>query len=248
LYEAQDISLCKYVGEELKYKLSLVERLSGTNTEIGLYNISLLPRDCLSIGYFMASIAVSYNGRFRISLGSCSLEDAGTKILMQSFCRSLNTYDQAACEMTGQINLCVDHNEITEKGVVYIAEALKSTTALKNLDLWGNPIGNKGLQSLMEALITNNSLVTLDLYQCSLEITSKNGPKFAEMLQRNKTLRQIHLSFGSAITDVGVKFIIRGLKENMTLKTLILGESGITDKNHHSIQSSTSTCKIMRYD
>ena len=86
LYEAQDISLCKYVGVELKYKLPLVERLSGASTEMVLYNVSLLPRDCLSIGYFMASIAISFSGRFRISLGSCSLEDTGTKILMQSFC------------------------------------------------------------------------------------------------------------------------------------------------------------------
>ena len=246
LYEAQDISLCRYVGEELKYKLSLVERLSGANTEIVLYNILLLPRDCLSIGYFMASIAVSYNGRFRVSLGSCSLEDTGTKILMQSFCRNLNTHN--VCEMTGQINLCLDHNEITEKGVKYIAEVLKTTTALKNLDLWGNPIGDKGLQSLTEALTTNNSLVTLDLYQCYLNITRENGPQFAEVLQRNETLRQIHLSFSSAITDVGIEFITKGLRENTGLKTLILGESGITDKSFNSIQSSTSTCKIVRYN
>ena len=141
--------------------------------------------------------------------------------------------------------MCLDHNEITKKGVAYIAEALKATTALKNLDLWGNPIG---LQSLTEALTTNDSLVTLDLYQCHLNITRENGPQFAEMLQRNETLRQIHLSFRSAITDVGIEFIIKGLKENTALKTLILGESGITDKSFNSIQSSTSTCKIVRYN
>ena len=246
LYEAQDISLCKYVGEELKYELPLVERLSGANTEVVLYNISLLPRDCLSIGYFIASIAVSYSGRLRISLGSCSLEDTGTKILMQSFCQNLNTHD--ACEITGKINMCLDHNEITKKGVTYIAKALKITTALKNLSLWGNPIGDKGLQSLTEALTINDSLVTLDLYQCYLNITRENGPQFAEMLQRNETLRHIHLSFSSAITDVGIEFIIKGLKENTALKTLILGESGITDKSFNSIQSSTSTCKIVRYN
>ena len=212
LHEAQDISLCKYVGEQLRDKLSFIERLSGADTEIGLYNISLLPRDCLSIGYFMASIAISYNGRFRISLGSCSFEDTGTKILMQSFCRNLIPY--SASKITGHISLCLDHNEITEKGVSYIAEALKTTTALTKLDLWGNAIGDKGLLFLTDALITNTSLSTLDLYKCGLKITKENGPILIEMLQRNQTLGQIHLSFSSAITDSEVAFIIEGLKEN----------------------------------
>ena len=246
LYEAQDISLCKYVGEQLRDKLSFLERLTGADTEINLLNLSLLPRDCLSIGYFMASIAATYNGRFRVSLGSCSLEDTGTKILMQSFCRNLVPH--SANELTGHIYLCLDHNEITNNGALYIADALKTTTALKRLNLWGNPIGDKGLQSITEALITNTSLITLDLFQCKLKITKENGPTLIEMLQRNRSLRELHLSYSSAITDSEVTFIVEGLKENTTLKALVLGGSSITDENFRSIQSSSSTCKIVRYN
>ena len=247
LYEAQDTALCEYVGEQLRHKLSFVERLySGDDMGISLNNVSLLPRDCLSIGYFMASIAASYNGSFKFSLGSCSLEDVGTKILMQSFCRNLVLLK--ADEITGHISLCLNHNEITERGVEYIAEALKTTNALKKLNLWGNPIGEKGLQSITEALVTNTSLVRLDLYQCSVKLTKKNGPAVTHMLQMNKTLREIHLSFSAAIKDSDVTFIIEGLKENTSLKILIFGESGITDECYRSIQGSTSTCKILLYN
>ena len=246
LYEAQDTVLCKFVGEQLRAKLWFIERLSGANTELNLYDLSLLPRDCLSIGYFMASIAVTFKGRFGVSLGNCSLEDTGTKILVQSFCRHL--VPCSADETTGHIYLCLNHNEITEKGASYIAEALKTTTALKKLDLWGNPIGDKGLQSITEALITNTSLITLDLFQCKLKVTEDNGPTLIEMLQRNRSLRELHLSYSLAITDSEVTFIVEGLKENTTLKALILGGSNITDENFRSIQSSSSTCKIMRYN
>ena len=79
LYEAQDISLCQYVAEQLRSKVPFLDKLSGDGLELGLQWHSLIPRDCLSIGYFIASIAVSYKEEFRISLYGCSLGDVGTK-------------------------------------------------------------------------------------------------------------------------------------------------------------------------
>ena len=241
LYEAQDISLCKYVGEQLREKRPFVDKVFGDVYDLNLWCAYLLPRDCLSIGYFLASIAVSYKGEFRVYLRVCCLGDAGTKILMQSLCRSLDPHSI----ITGHLCLNIGLNEITEVGASYIAEVLRTTSALRKLDLWNNPIGSKGLQSIAEALTTNTSLVKLNLRGCSLTITEENGLTLTHMLQRNKTLRHLNLFDNSNLSDHQASFIINGLKENSTLKTLGLRGCGFTDEDIRLIQSSTLTCEIV---
>ena len=246
LYEAQDTDLCKYVGEQLRdmamsFLDKLIELIGDTCVELNV-GISLLPQDYLSIGYFLASIAISYKGRFSVNLSTCSLRDTGIKILMQSLCRSLDSHS----EITGHLDMNMSYNGITGVGALYIAEALRTTRALRKLDLSANPISDKGLQYIAEALTTNTSLTELRLDYCRLRITEENGPALTEMLQRNKTLRLLFLSENKAISDnaASLNFIIEGLKKNTALKTLDLRFCDITDEGFRLIRSHTSTCKI----
>ena len=241
LYEAQDTDLCRYVGEQLRDTVSFLDRFSGSVSELELF-MSLLPQDCLSIGYFLASIAVSYKGRFSVDLRHCHLSDTGVKILMQSLCRNLDPHS----EISGHLHMIIWCNEITGVGASYIAEALRTTRTLRKLDLWRNPIGDKGLQYIAEALTTNTSLTVLSLDNCRLRITEESGPALTEMLQRNKTLRKLNLSFNEAISDNAASFIIEGLKKNTTLKILDLCSCVFTDEGFRLIRSNTSTCKIRK--
>ena len=244
LYEAQDTALCKYVGEQLRAKIPILDKLINDEAfEFILSTVSLLPQDCLSIGYFLASIAVSYKGEFKVNLISCSLGDVGIKILMQSLCRSLDPHS----EITGHLSVYLGYNKITEEGASYIAEVLGTTRALKKLYLGVNPIGDKGLQYIAEALTTNTSLIELNLWSCSLRITKESGPTLTEMLQKNKTLRELNLSINKTISDNQASFIIEGLKKNTTLTTLDLRRCSITDEGIRLIQSSTSICKIIAF-
>ena len=183
-----------YVGEQLRDKLSL---LNKSGIELFLGCTSLLPQDCLSIGYVLASIAVSYKGKFEVYLGGCSLGDTSIKILMESLCRSLDPHS----EISGHLNIFLTCNDITDEGASYIAEALRTTRASRKLDLDDNPIGDKELQYIAEALTTNTSLIELNLRGCSLRITEENGPALTEMLQRNKALNKLDLSSNEAISD-----------------------------------------------
>ena len=237
LCEAQDTALCKYVGEQLR------EKRDGSCIELDLHGMSLLRQDFLSVGYFLASIAVSYKGKFTVNLNSCSLGDNGIKILMQSLCRSLDPYS----EITGHLNLNIVSNEITGEGASYIAEALRTTRALRKLYPWHNSIGDKGLQYIADALTTNTSLIKLRLTRCSLRMTEENGPTIIEMLERNKTLRKLTLSYNEDLSSNAASFIIEGLKKNTTLKKLNLTRCNFTDDDIHLIQSSTSTCTIISY-
>ena len=235
LYEAQDTDLCRYVGEQLRDKMSFLH-----GSELYLYNTSLLPQDCLSIGYFLASIAISYKGIFSVCLWSCSLSDTGIKILMQSLCRNLDPHSK----ITGHLDLDIRHNGITGVGASYIAEALRTTRALRKLDLECNFFKDKGLQYIAEALTTNTTLTELRLDECGLRITEENGPTLTEMLHRNKTLRVLGSSCNRAISENAASCIIEGLKKNTTLKILNLHSCGFTDEGIRLIRSSTSTCKI----
>ena len=241
LYEAQDAALCKYVGEELRGKIPLLDKWANDAYELNLFSLSLLPQDCLSIGYFLASIAVRYKGEFNVNLGGCSLGDTGVKILMQSLCRRLDPH----YEIIGHLTVYLHEDQITEKGAPYLAEVLGTTRALSELYLCCNPIGDIGLQYIAEALTTNISLIKLSLTQCSIRITEVNGPKLTEMLWRNRTLRVLNLSGNTAICDDQASFIIDGLKKNTSLKTLNLGLCNFTDKGVRLIQKSKSTCRII---
>ena len=239
LYEAQDTALCVYVAEQLRDNVPLLEKITGFGFELDLKSVSLLSQERLSIGYFLASIAVSYKGKLALNLDSCSLGDTGIKILM-----SLDPHS----EITGHFDMSIDYNGITGEGASYIAEALRSTTVLRKLSLCGNPIGDKGLQYITEALTTNTSLVELNLGNCSLRISGKNGATLTEMLQRNKTLRKINLSNNEAILFYlcEAAFISEGLKKNTTLKTLNLtGCQSIPDNGIELIRSNATTCKII---
>ena len=233
LYEAQDTDLCRYMGEQLRDNLSFLDKLRGSEPELYLLGMSLLPQDCLSIGYFLASIAISYKGRFSVCLGGpYSLSDTSVKILMQSLCRSLDPQS----EITGHLDMDTWTNGITGAGALYIAEALRTTRALRKLKLEDSPIGDEGLQYIAEALTTNTTLTELILFSCGLRITEESGPALTEMLQRNKTLRKLNLSFNEAISDNVALFFLEGLKRNNTLKTLSLGYCGITSEGIHLIQ------------
>jgi Ran GTPase-activating protein (RanGAP) involved in mRNA processing and transport len=237
LYEAQDTALCKYVGERLKNHVSL----KLNKAMLYLSNMSLLPQDFLSIGYFLGSIAICCKGKFSVNLGSCSLSDTGIKILMQSLHRSLDSHS----DISGHIDMDISNNGITGVGASYIAEALRTTRALRKLDLKCNRIGDQGLQYIAEALTTNTSLIELSLRDCRVRITEENGPALTKMLQRNKTLKELNLSYNEALSDNAASFIIEGLKNNTTLKILYLMECGFTNRDRRLIRSSTSTCKIV---
>ena len=137
---------------------------------------------------------------------------------MQSLCRSLDPHS----EITGHLDMTIGYNAVTRIEALYIAEALRTTTALRKLDLLINPIGDKRLQYIAEALGTNTTLTKLSLGYCRIEITEVNGPALTKMLQRNKTLRVLNLSSNYAISDNAASFVIEGLKKNTILKTLSL--------------------------
>ena len=177
LYEAQDPSLCQFVAE----------RLGGS---LDLSNTLLTPVDCLAIGYFLSSITVTagYNKVFRVNLSYCSLGDAGTKSLMRSIIRHIESDPHS----TGNthLDMALDRNEIHEEGASHIAEVLNNTSIMSGLLLHGNPIDDKGLQTIFNSLMQNNTLKTLNVSHCGM--TDAGVPSLAEVINVNTTLYKLN--------------------------------------------------------
>ena len=61
------------------------------------------------------------------------------------------------------ISVILDANSIGDEGTAALSEALKSNSALENLELYDSKIGSAGAQSLAEMLQVNRALNSVDL-------------------------------------------------------------------------------------
>ena len=130
----------------------------------------------------------------------------------------------------------VSHNSINGRGVRYLSEGISSSSAISKLDLSRNPIqdGEDGLSHLCQALTTNTSLVELNLSNCDLHIAC--GPALRHMLETNKTLASLDLSYNGRVSDHDVASIAEGLRRsNHSLKCLNLHWCGIHDTGMKSL-------------
>ena len=112
---------------------------------------------------------------------------------------------------------------IDGRGLRYLSECIKSSLpAIRKLDLSGNPIqdGEDGLLHLCQALTTNTSVVELNLSKCSLH--KDCGPALCKMLETNKTVTSIDLSYNPNIADRALDCIAGGMRKNRSLKCLYL--------------------------
>ena len=202
LYEAQDPSLCQFVAEQLRGSLDL-------------YGTSLTPVDCLAIGYFLSSVTLttSNNKVFEVYLGNCSLGDAGTKSLMSSISRHIDSHSTVNThfEMTLEVN---------EIHASHIAEVLNNTSIVIGLLLGGNPIGDKGLQTIFNSLKQNNTLK--DLYVSDCGMTDAGVPSLAEAMNINTTLERLYFRGDDATSDNGLTCLVEVLSRSSRLVELVI--------------------------
>ena len=218
LYEAQDLSLCQFVGSHLGGEL----RLDGT---------TLSPVDCLSVSYFISCICLTTSGEFEVNLSGCSLDDYRVSLLVQELskcCSSSRTHKTTATddEVPGCIDLNLWNNSIHGNGTRCIAELI---TMISKLSLDGNKIqeGEDGLYHLSQALRTNTSLVELALSSCGL--TAEGVAVLSDALSVNKHLNTLVI-YGNEFGDRGLASLCNNLKAACHLENLSIEDCGITEK------------------
>ena len=214
LYEAQDLSLCKFVTSQL-------------NGELNLSGMILSPVDCLSVGYFLTSVCLTTSGRFKVDLTECSLDDYRVSLLtkeMSKHCQCIDTGNGSAMDR-GCLDLDLHGNKITGVGMYSLGELIRNSNMIVSLNLaYCESIqeGEDGLDHLSNALMTNTSLIELRLG--TVKGTDRSGEALSKMLCTNKSLKT--LTFLS-LSDDGAYYIAQGLLQNCSLQQLQVYE-GIT--------------------
>ena len=203
LNEAQDPFICQFVAEQLGGSLDLS-------------NTSLTPVDCLAIGYFLSSVALttSNNAVFKVDLNNCSLGDAGTNSLM----RSISGHIDPHSTVNTHLDLVLWENDIHEEGASHIAEVLNNTSIVRRLLLHGDLIGDKGLQTISNSLKRNNTLKVLSVSYC--DITDAGVLSLAEAMNINTTLKRLYINGNNAITDNGLTCLVEVLSRSSGLVAL----------------------------
>lgn len=111
---------------------------------------------------------------------------------------------------------------------VWISEALKKNTSLKQLEVVHNHLGDKGARALTDMIKINTSLESLDISGNSIGF--EGGEAIALALNQNKksSLKCLNLAFNH-LGDRGCKAIASAIDEKSTLTTLTLEGNGIGD-------------------
>ena len=94
------------------------------------------------------------------------------------------------------IHLDVSYCKFQSKGVRSVGKMLNVNKTLKFLNISNNPIGDHGISLIASGLMTNTiastALIELDIHNC--EIHDESVKSFADVLERNETLRSVIIS------------------------------------------------------
>ena len=244
LYEAQDLSLCKFVASHLKGELVLSEN-------------TLSPMDCLVVGYFLFCVCLTTSTEFKVDLDLHSLDEYRVSFLVKelSKCSSsvkpLLTMDlrksefskgvvahiaiilrHSKCFKTLDVSYCI----IDDQGMMSLASALEMNSSLEELDLSGNRVVTGiGHMALGESLKRNRGLKTLNISHCGID--EEGMMSLASALEMNGSLEELDLSGNRVVTGIGHMALGESLKRNRGLKTLNISCCGMDDQSMISLAS-----------
>jgi Ran GTPase-activating protein (RanGAP) involved in mRNA processing and transport len=188
----------------------------------------------------------------RLSLAGNSITGAGVAALSKAMGKasikelglSANAVDDDGLASLGlalRRNACLrtlhlDHNEITDAGVVALAEGLggaDSHSQLQVLNLSMNQITDRGASTLAALLDRRGSIIELDL--AHNRVTDVGASVIAASLARSTTLAKLDLSGGHTrggmIGAKGATALANALNSNRSLHTLLLRNNQIDDQS-----------------
>ena len=236
-FEAHEPSLCQLVDPFFAANIILE----------GITN----PSDYLAIGYFISSLLCTSTA----DMPPVKLSDIGEvhcfKLLLNELPKyPLGEQPTSACAIPRKLILRLQLHRC-DPSICYIvakliADNLKVSPAISELE-WDNEEFQRsqddGLFHIVEALQINSSLTKLSLVDVNLQYTEKNGLVFIKMLQVNKSLTHLDLSWNESFSH-GAHCIFEGLQYNTSLAYLNLSHIGITATNPDTARSLIKMLKL----
>ncbi|XP_073466798.1 NACHT, LRR and PYD domains-containing protein 3-like [Aquarana catesbeiana] len=169
---------------------------------------------------------------------------------------------------TSQIEeLELENNHLTDSSCPHLASGIRNNQTLRTLNLYKNNLEGPHFRDLMEALTTsrieklelddnqltdsscphlasgirnNQTLRTLDLSMNNLE-----GPHFRDLMEALTTSRieELRLSYNH-LTDSSCPHLASGIRNNQTLRTLILSGNNLEGPHFRDLMEALTTSRI----
>ena len=249
LYEAQDASLCPLLG------------IQTISIKFARYSIP----DLMAVSYFISHSSTV----ICLQLIGCNITATGAKVLADGLKGSNSSIKQLDLNLNsvgdsgvgflvqsigsiGLEKLALDYCNITAAGAKVLADGLKGSNSIRQLELSMNSIGDSGVGFLAQS-IGSTGLEKLDLSGC--KITTTGAKVLADSLRGNSSIKQLNLSrnfigdsgvgflaqsIGSTrlekldlsrckITATGAKVLADGLRGNSSIKQLNLNLNSVGD-------------------
>jgi Ran GTPase-activating protein (RanGAP) involved in mRNA processing and transport len=235
-----NLSRCHIGDYGVKHLMKYLARTKGTGTwkfELGWNNIC--EEGAASIAKVLHSNGVmnSLDLICNPSIGAGGLQSIAEALITNTSLVELRLY-QCSLEITDENGPIVTemlqrnktlrkldliHTEISETGIVYIANGLEKNTALEWLRM--NRINEVGGKALASAIAINASLPLVQFILDGRDmITEDSRQAFIDMLRQNTSIETLNLS----CTGMSVPFLAEALQNNCTLKELNLNQCTLT--------------------
>ena len=104
------------------------------------------------------------------------------------------------------------HTNVGNAGAAAVAEALKTNTAVTQLNLYDSKVGDDGAIALAEMLKTNTALTTLLLF--ANKIGDDGAASLAKAMESNPVLHMLNLELNNIKAGKFTDFIKDSLREN----------------------------------
>ena len=209
------VTLCKCLYElEVEQQLSIKEKMKKNSfNAVWLCGCNLAPADCAAILHFLKNC----KEKLALYLHYNSLGDLGCMEIKKMIVES-----GSDCNLMG---LEFAHNNMGEKGVEYLCDALKTKHCnLTMLFLENNDVGDKGAELLSDAIKDGNCKLTqLNLNRNNIGV--EGVEHLRDALKDVNNLTALHLAYNN-IGNNGVEYLSDALKD-VNCKLTVLNLTGI---------------------
>ena len=224
-----------------------------TNERIDLQGLTLLPYHVLSITSFLAKSSLKWK---HLNLESCHIGDTGVRVIKHFLCNShykekvadiesINLFGNDLTSLHDSYHgiiknsyfkkLNMSKQNLSEKFVAKILDAVAKSTTIKSINLSDNGFGIGSAETVAACLNANSTLDELDI--SNNYITSVGTEIISHALCTNTVLKHLNIAHND-IRDEGAVAISKCLVCNTTLKELNLSWNSISGKGTHEIAQS----------
>ncbi|XP_077326741.1 NACHT, LRR and PYD domains-containing protein 12-like [Lithobates pipiens] len=226
---------------------ALVTQCIGSN-KVDFSDVALSPLDYSVLSFILQSCRET-----EVDLHSCNIPNEGLRKLIPA--------------LHNIKSLRLDENHLTDSSCPHLASGIRNNQTLRRLNLYRNNLEGPHFRDLMEALTTsrieelllssnrltdssclhlasgirnNQTLRTLNLYGNNLE-----GPHFRDLMEALTTswIEELQLD-KNHLTDSSCPHLASGIRNNQTLRTLILSGNNLEGLDFMDLMEALTTSRI----